>query len=266
MFVKQRLEIIMEMLQEHKSVTISDICDRLEISQLTARRDLAVLQEQNLIHRVYGGAMLAESEDNTFNPNNLDAEESERFLQAIAQEAASTVREGDVIFMGPGATVQAMAQYLRLIPKLTVITCSPDVLVALANSEVSIYITGGKLVDNANRSTISSPQAIEYLKSFCADKAYISCSGVSLKHGVSDRSTSSAELCRIMVENADHTYLVSNSDKFGKNSLSTVCPLKSIHTIITDSSLKKEIVQDISKLGVQLDLVDTSTASKLQSE
>lgn len=58
MTVSERREHIMDMFQSTNFVTITDIVTRFDISNETARRDLDYLQNQKLIQRVYGGAIL----------------------------------------------------------------------------------------------------------------------------------------------------------------------------------------------------------------
>lgn len=60
MFVNERAYQIMDHLKIHKKATIAELSKALFASESTIRRDLAEMQEQGLIARYHGGAILLE--------------------------------------------------------------------------------------------------------------------------------------------------------------------------------------------------------------
>lgn len=68
MFAKERQETIIELLKRNKSVKVSQLTKRFQVSLETIRRDLEFLEKEGLIKRVHGGAVLEEttSHETTF--------------------------------------------------------------------------------------------------------------------------------------------------------------------------------------------------------
>ena len=56
----ERKSIILEMLMEESSVSVSDLAKRLNVTVVTARADLAALEEEGLLVRTHGGAIPAQ--------------------------------------------------------------------------------------------------------------------------------------------------------------------------------------------------------------
>ena len=50
MFQEERINAIMEHLNQHERIDIKDICQQFEVSRDTARRDLLKMEELGLIH------------------------------------------------------------------------------------------------------------------------------------------------------------------------------------------------------------------------
>lgn len=61
MFIEERHKKILEMLQKNKSITNQEIQDMFGISYDSAKRDLRLLEEQGMLKRTHGGAILRET-------------------------------------------------------------------------------------------------------------------------------------------------------------------------------------------------------------
>ena len=61
MLTEKRHKIILDMLQEKRSITVSEIKDKLGISESTIRRDLNSLDRDRKLMKVFGGAVAAEA-------------------------------------------------------------------------------------------------------------------------------------------------------------------------------------------------------------
>ena len=252
MLSQERLPIIMDMLRTSSTgfIKISEISEHFGISNLTARRDLDILQDQNLIQRVYGGAKLSESVPVSLTHNYRFQESVEAAQREIGRLAASTVQDGDIIFMGSGTTVFSMTPFLKERSSITIITCSLAVINAMASGNNTVYFLGGKL-DTSEHST-TGPFTSSMLSSFNANKAYIGCGGVSIQRGISDYSVDSAETDRLMVENSTHSYLLCSGKKFRSNALAIACPVNKINTVITDSNLDSENLQMLHMMNIEV--------------
>lgn len=116
-----RRNLIIDLLKENGSVLVSDLAKRFNVSEVSIRTDLRLLEAQNLLTRFHGGAGLLQSQDNeTF----LD----DRYLLSpdpkirIAKAAAGLIKEGDTIILDSGSTTMMIANELLKIKNITVIT------------------------------------------------------------------------------------------------------------------------------------------------
>src|SRR5574340_1053322 len=144
---KLRLEKILDMLRIDGTITTKEIIDELDISDMTARRDLDALEADGLLTRTHGGAQLLSSkktlEKTHIENKNLNTKEK----IDIAKKACSLIKDGDTIFIGPGTTLEQLALELkgRKGYKIRVITNSLPVFLILNDSEtIDLLLLGGE--------------------------------------------------------------------------------------------------------------------------
>lgn len=58
MITEKRHDYILKELQKNKSVSVVDLVERIGASESTIRRDLLELDQQGLLKRVHGGAVI----------------------------------------------------------------------------------------------------------------------------------------------------------------------------------------------------------------
>ena len=255
MLAKERQDKILAIIKANNSIRISDIIRDFRVSHETARRDLDSLQDQNLIKRVHGGAVLAD--DNIMPNASLEQPQQHSSMlerMAIGKAAASLIKDGDTVFLSVGLTVQQIARAIRKRKDITVLTNSVLVLNELINSDVQLYVLGGSV--NNSENTIEGPLALQTLSNFYVDIAFIGAAGISTDRGVSDYSLEVAELNRNIIERSKKSVLVAHSKKFGKTCLSITCPLEKLDTIITDADLPVQTQTYIKDCGTELVVVD----------
>lgn len=258
MLAPERQKKILEMLFRQRIIKISDIAEEFGVSNLTARRDLDMLQEQDLVRRVYGGAILTATPETSmaaFASKNEHSSKTEK--EAIGKLAASMIEEGDTIHLGTGTTTLEIAKNIRHMTNLTIIVSSLAIINELANSKNTIYVLGGVL--DPYEQKITGHATMEMLEKYCPDKAFFSCDGVSLEHGVTAYHIYGAEIGKIIVKNSARTYLVASSKKFGLTAMNKVCPLSAFQGIITDDLLQPEYRDKLEKAGIPMYYATTAS-------
>jgi len=124
MLARHRQSLILQAVRSDGSARVSDLTQRLGVSDMTIRRDLEVLARDGLVEKVHGGAVLRGtpgSHDPGFEAK-LVLERPEK--TAIARAAADLVRPGTAIGLAAGTTTFALAQCLLDVPGLTIVTNS----------------------------------------------------------------------------------------------------------------------------------------------
>ena len=173
MLKKERLVKIAQKVNQNGIITIQEIMDELGVSDMTARRDLDELEKSGKLLRVHGGAQsLSFSMDHELShieKSSVQIEEKKR----IAHKAATLISEGESIFLGPGTTIQFLAEQLTG-RNIRVITNSLAVFNILVNhAPTEVILTGGDYRDNTN--TFVGPITNLVLGKLKYNKAFISC-------------------------------------------------------------------------------------------
>ena len=99
MLSEERHSIIVELVNSRGSVKLSELCEELDASESTIRRDLNVLSKRGIITKVHGGAI---SNTESFFSYENDVEKKSilyvKEKEKIAQYAASVIEDGDLVF------------------------------------------------------------------------------------------------------------------------------------------------------------------------
>ncbi len=61
MFVEERHQEILHLLQENEKVKVKELSKRFEVTEDCIRKDLASMEAKNLLKRTYGGAVLPDT-------------------------------------------------------------------------------------------------------------------------------------------------------------------------------------------------------------
>jgi DeoR/GlpR family transcriptional regulator of sugar metabolism len=253
MLAQERYEVILEMLKESNIIRISDIAGKLRVSNETARRDLETLQDQKLLKRVHGGAILMDSTSisnisgTARTVPKIGISYAEKV--AIGKKAAALVKNGETILLDIGSTTLQIAKNLKGIKNLTVLTTSLPIINELAGSDVNVVVLGGKLLHDDQ--LMFSPFTSEVFEKYYVDKSFIGCGGVTKTGGVTDYSEDCLNR-RVIKSHSDKTVLVADSGKFGHNALIQVCPLGCIDIIVSDENLKQEFIEDFTGMGIEM--------------
>lgn len=141
-----RREKLSQLLAEHSYLPLRELCERLGISEATARRDLAALALEKKVIRTYGGAL---SEFNQRFPSfheRCATNQAEK--RKLARAAHALLEPGKTYFFDSGTTIHALAQELRERPVSPVDIVTPNLPAAelLATSPgIRVYLLGGRL-------------------------------------------------------------------------------------------------------------------------
>lgn len=266
MLAQERQEQIMRHLLKNRIIKITDAVKLFDVSHETVRRDLEALQEQKLVKRVYGGAVLADEKQSerggsgTVSHGTVPTGLGYRERAAIGKAAAELVDEGDSVLLAIGSTILEVARNLKEKKRITAMTNSLPVLNELVDSELEVYVLGGKVF--SDEQSIGGQLTYNALRSFFVDRVFIGAGGVTFEGGVSDYSEEESHLIAAMISRAREVILVAHSDKFGVNSFSVTCPLEEIDIIVSDTNLSEEYRRGIEELGIRLVLAELTEASE----
>ena len=240
----------LRLLQDKGRVSVSDLSKRLNVSEVTIRKDLRYLEKRNLLVRTYGGAMPVDLVVSDV-PLEQKAEQHAEEKRRIGKEAAGMVDDDDRIILDSGSTTIEVVRHLRHKRNLVAITGSIHVAREL------LYVTGiellmlGGMVRPTSGSIIGA-YAEQMLRDHSFRKLFLAGDGFDVRYGVTTTNALEAHLNRIMIEAAQQTIVVVDSSKFGRRGLSRICGLESIHCVITDDQVPEQAVRHLEKHGIEV--------------
>lgn len=178
-----RRKNILALLEDNEVMTVADIAQALNISISTARRDVNILLADGTIEKMRGGGYSVKAEHKNLNlhPIAPTADHSENDQKTmIAQKAARTVRDGDIIFVDSGTTAGMMVQFITA-KKVTIVTTSIGLLQKYLPEEgISCILLGGEYYHELQ--SVNGPIAEALISSMHFDKAYLGANAYSLEN------------------------------------------------------------------------------------
>jgi DeoR family transcriptional regulator, fructose operon transcriptional repressor len=245
--VRQRQ--IVALLQETGALRIGELSQMLDVSDETVRRDLAVLEEQGLLTRTRGGALVESVRLEPSFQRRLRENGAEK--RAIARIAAGYVEDGSTIIIDSGSTMAHLVSELRTKRDLVVITNGVNhVEDLLSNPSLNVVMTGGTV----RRVTMGAagPLAVESLASLHADHTFLATHGFSAEAGMMYPSFDEVAVKRAMISAGAEVTLLADGSKCGRASMVKVAPLSQLSRIITSPPISESEQGKIRDLGVEL--------------
>lgn len=248
MLVAERHQKIIELINERKSVRVSELSKMFSITDETVRRDLEKLEKLKVLVRSHGGAVSVDTTSVT-EVSYLEREITNvKEKKQIASEAVKQVFEGDKIILDASTTAWYMAKELPNI-NITVLTNSIRVATELsAKKEITVIVIGGILLSKSLSNV--GPMAESSLASYHVYKTFISCKGFHLEHGMSEGNEQQARIKELMVNCADKVYIMIDHSKFDAQAFTRFSSLHSIDYVITDSQTDQQTVQQLTEKSV----------------
>ncbi|WP_321386647.1 DeoR/GlpR family DNA-binding transcription regulator [uncultured Enterococcus sp.] len=248
MLIEERLERIKAVLEEHKSATIEKLVEELNVSKDTVRRDLIKLEEQNVVKRTHGGAILNNREAMIFNYD----QRSEKFhliKEKIAQKAAELVNDNSSVIFDSSTTVEAVIPQLQD-KNIYAITNSLTHAKLLAGNEKSeITLLPGKL--HKEQLFLYGSETIQKIAQYNADYALLGIFAIS-SNGLFIHTEEEGLVKRQIALQAAKVIGVADHTKIDTTGFFKVCELSDIDYLITDIEPEEEFVQALEKNGVDL--------------
>lgn len=246
-----RREKIMKMLAEEGKVYVHELSALFKVSEVTIRNDLDQLEKKNHLIRARGGALKMEGQVsldfNLSEKHKLNYPEKAR----IGKMAAGLISDSETIILDSGTTTAEIAKNLGHLENVSVITNAINIVNILVQfPAIHIIIPGGYMRQNSL--SLVGPFASKNFRNLYVDKAFIGVDGFDSVLGAFTPNIEEAHLNEIMIEIAKEVILVSDSSKFNRKSLTHICPVSSIDTVITDDGLSEADRRKLEESGVRV--------------
>ncbi|RRA47262.1 DeoR/GlpR family DNA-binding transcription regulator [Acidipila sp. EB88] len=253
---ENREEQIMRLLLGKGSATIEEMLASVNTSAPSIRRDLNRLENRGLVRRTHGGAMLVEPllyepfrYDTSFQAREQRAADEKR---RIALAAADLIQPHETVGITAGTTTTQVGRALRHRNNINVVTNAINIGMELCNqSGMRTSITGGVL-PYAWSFSLTGAAAIRFMDDVYLDKVFLNVVGIDAERGCTTLEQEEALTFRAMVRQAREVIVVADSTKIGRVSTSLICPVKDVHTLVTDTGATDEALAPLIERGIRI--------------
>jgi len=250
-----RSERILRELRQAGTVSAERLCELLEVSVATVRRDLQELEARGMLRRTRGGAVSIEPlfyepfrHDSSFQEQiERHADEKRR----IAQAAADLVQDGETIALTAGTTTTEVVRSIHNRAGVTVVTSTINVAMELSKrKDIEVFVTGGFL--RGDWFSLVGPAAGHAMSQINTDKAFLGVNGFDAQRGLTSANSGEAAINRIIVDQAKQRIVVADHSKLGAVATYRFCGANEVQLLITDSEASDEAVAPFAQLGIEV--------------
>jgi len=249
MLISERRQKVLGLLREKGSISVTELSKHFSVSEETIRRDFHQMEKDGLLNRVHGGAYLGNLVQQKV-PINLRKETCRVSKEIIASVCSDMIQNGDTIMLDSSTTAFYIAKNILSNKNLIVITNSLDIAYTLASSDfIKVICAGGSL----DRDTLSysDTSALNFIKEYYADKAFVSCTGISIENGLTDSIEAQGLIRNTMLKHSQRRICIADDTKLGKTTLSKIAPLSSIDCLVTNKRPSNEWISELEKRNIE---------------
>jgi DeoR family deoxyribose operon repressor len=260
---EDRQERITEIIQRHNGMSTRELAAVLGVSEMTVRRDLALLSEKGMIQLIHGGAIYnstAPPDTDLRGKTNLRyqlAEEDARNVDAkrrIGAKAATLIAPNEIIIIDSGSTTIHLAESIPDSHPFTAIFWALNIMEALRRKkECTMIFTGGYY--HQNTMMFESPEGVNLVRRNRANKGFFAAGGVSDRLGVTNSNPYAVEIKQAALSSSLTKVLMVDSTKFGDIKPALYAELSDFDIVITDDGINEAYETLIQELGIELHVV-----------
>ena len=219
----------MALLHQQTSLSVSQLAHMLGVSEVTIRKDLTLLEQQQMLYRVHGSAILANPYIQERHVNDKEKLCSDQ-KRAIGAYAARLVEPRDTILIASGTTTLA------------------------ENDECTVIQLGGVLRNSSF--SVVGPFAEQMLRQFSCSKLFFGVDGFDLNYGVTTTNLMGGHLALMMIETVQKVIALVDSSKFGRRGFCKMCDVDRIDMVITDDGVSPIVVEQLQEAGIDVRIVE----------
>lgn len=243
-----RQKRIEEYLQKVEFASLEELAQQVDASTSTVRRDLAALESNGALRRTHGGARLANPHSDEYTFTSRDTRQSAE-KEAIGKACAELIGQNETVIIDAGTTTFHVAKNLEAKSPQIITNSLPVANLFAASSRVELILSGGVIYPRLG--VLVGPLAVEAFAKIHADAAIMSAGGITLE-GVTNSHGLLIEIQHEMIRAAQRVIFCFDSTKLGRRSVSALCGLDCIDTIVTDAGAPRELVQALREKGLEV--------------
>lgn len=242
-----RINEIIKLIVENERMDVAELSDKLNVSQVTIRKDLNELEEKGIIQRSFGYAVINNGDDIS---SRLAFHYNEKMM--IAHKAAALVNDHDTVIIENGSCCALLASILATEKKdVTIITNSAFIADYVRHCpSVNIILTGGLYQKDSQ--CLVGPGVAESIRNYHVRKMFIGTDGYHDTIGFTNKDPLRAQAVKDMAASADEVVVLTESAKFLMVGTIPLNLSASIKTVVTDSGIPVESTDSLSSHGIRV--------------
>lgn len=227
-----RLDRLQAILREGSPLPLSDAAQLCGVSEMTIRRDVA--HSNGLLEILGGRLLLAEASAGSVYRLEREIDASAPIKQALCQQLASHIEDGDTLYVDCGTTLVHLASALNRQQTLTLVTCALNVANAVSHLPgVRLVMLGGLF--HAATQSFTATDMPETIRRLGINKAFISAGGVHASRGISCFHFHEVAAKQAALESAMQRFLIVDARKFEMVRPAFIAPLSDFDVVISNS-------------------------------
>ncbi len=248
----ERQTKIVEMVTKEKKIKVTDLSKRLEVSQVTIRKDLDALESMDILSREHGYATIKNMSDIS---NRLAVRYD--IKAKIAKAAAEYVEDGETIMVESGSSCALLVEYLAKHRKnITVITNSAFIARFIRQSGEgisNIVLLGGQYQKESE--VMVGPLVKLCASEFYVDKLFMGTDGFIKEMGFTCGDMLRAEAMKNLAASAKQCIILTDSSKFLESGVVLQSKLEEVSMVVTDSNIQKATKELLEENGIKVEII-----------
>ena len=247
----ERQSKIIKLVNQYQKIEVSRLAEMLDVSQVTIRKDLDYLEEEGLLSREHGYALIKNANDiNTRLTINYETK------LKIAIKAAEMVSNGETVMLESGSTCALMAEQLAKLKKdVTIITNSAYIAIRIRDLPVrKVILLGGEY--QKEYQGMVGPLVRKCAREFFVDKFFVGTDGFLPEAGFTCDDLMRVETMKYMADSANRMIILADSSKFSQKGVVIQSTFDEIDTICTDSGISEETVAILNKRNILVKIAE----------
>jgi DeoR family fructose operon transcriptional repressor len=245
-------------LQEVEFASLEELAKHVDASVSTVRRDLTLLEASGNVRRTHGGARIVNPRSDEFTFSARDTHQLGE-KEAIGRACAELIQPNQSLILDAGTTVYHVARYLESKTPQIITNSLPIANLFASANRVEVLVSGGVIYPRLG--VLVGPPAVESFAKIHADVAIMGAGGIALE-GITNSHGLLIDIQRAMIHAAQKVIFCVDHTKFGRRSVSPLCDLDVIDTVVTDSEAPPEMVEALRARQIDVVVAPAPTVTK----
>lgn len=252
MFVSERRNKILHFLQDKQRLTVKELASKIGVSEATLRSDLNQMEEEGLLTRTHGGAILNEFATPLETSYSARSRRNQKEKRMIAEKALEHIQEKQCILLDASSTTMELAYLLKQKNiRLTVITTGVRTALELnENPHINVILIGGMLTKGS--ASLEGTLGLDIINQFNIDIMFTSANGFTPNSGLTDFNLYEVQLKKELVKKSNVVIALIDQSKIGTVSSAVFANVDQINTLITDNDVDEGISKELSSKNIKI--------------